>query len=89
MPLERAYRLSGRPVLKGIVRNGLGSEFGAAWGELQFKPREPSLGVHVLRGLTDRSVEPRHMVRVGPFWLYYLVDDDLRVVYLLDLIPIA
>jgi len=29
------------------------------------------------------------MVRVGPFWLYYLVDDDLRVVYLLDLIPIA
>jgi hypothetical protein len=88
VPLRRAYRLSGRPVLADITRLGLGTAFGALWGELQFAPKDAALGVKVLRGLTEKSVEPGHMVRLGPVLLYYFVDDNFHVVYLLDLIPI-
>jgi hypothetical protein len=88
MPARRAYRLSGKSVLADITKWGLGSLFGALWGELQFTPKAPSLGVMVFKGMTSGPDPIGHMIRLGPAWLYYVVDDGLRVVYLLDLIPI-
>ena len=87
MPLPTAYRLTGRLLLKEIVKQGLGSEFGAVWGELQWRPTDGNLGVQRLRG-TDQEFPDGYFVRLGPHWLYYRVDESAHVVNLLSLVPI-
>lgn len=87
MPVPRAYELVGRSVLAKIVSRGLGTEFGALWGELQFAPRDEALGAMALKGHASGPVFPHgHMIRLGTYWLYYFVNDEQNTVWLLDLL---
>lgn len=87
MASPRAYRLIGSPVLAEIVRRGFAAEFGALWGELQFRPTDGGLGVMRLRGAPVEFPDG-FLVRVGGHWLSYSVDHAARTVTLLDLAPI-